>query len=61
VVEGSEGSVRDLTLHARVGISSGDPATARELFDLAGEKCYVARSLAEPVAHSVEVRTVTGP
>jgi organic hydroperoxide reductase OsmC/OhrA len=61
VVEGSTGSVRDVTLHAVVEISSGDPATAREIFDLAGEKCYVARSLAEPVAHSVAVRAVAGP
>ena len=36
------------------------PADPQELFDLAGEKCYVARSLSEPVAHSVEVRAVTG-
>ncbi len=55
VVEGSEGSIRDVTLHASVTISSGDPTTATELFALAGDKCYVARSLAEPVSHSVDV------
>jgi len=57
-VTGSEGAVRDVALHARVGISSGEVATAVELFELAGEKCYVARSLAEPVSHTVEVSVV---
>ena len=58
VVEGSEGSLRDVTLRARVGISAGAVSTAEELFSVAGEKCYVARSLAEPVHHSVDVSVV---
>ena len=57
-VTGSEGAVRDVALHARVGISSGEVDTAVGLFELAGEKCYVARSLAEPVRHTVEVSVV---
>ena len=59
VVDGSAGSVQDVHLHASVGISAGDPATATQLFAVAGEKCYVARSLTSRVTHDVDVRVLS--
>ena len=58
VVEGSEGSMTGIRLDARVTISAGDADEATALFEVAGERCYIARSLAEPVALAVHVSLV---
>ncbi len=57
-VERSDGEMTRIDLRATVEISSGDPETARSLFEVAGEKCYVARSLRTPVHHEITVREI---
>lgn len=57
-VEGSRGAMTGIHLDARVTISAGDAEQAAALFEVAGERCYIARSLAEPVRHTITVEQV---
>ena len=59
-VERADGAMTSIDLRADVAIAAGDPALAEQLFTVAGEHCYIARSVNFPVHHAVTVTVVEG-
>jgi organic hydroperoxide reductase OsmC/OhrA len=55
---GGGGRIASATLRPRVRISAGDPALAESLHERAGELCFIAASVAFPVAHEPVIEVV---